>query len=134
MIPGSIIAVIAVVLFVLFLPFLVSLFATRTFAFIAFLASSASVTVLVAWAGAGAGAAGPAFTPPNPYEHIKYEIALWGFWLAAWVFAVAGIWRKRRNKNQLLGPIRSLYLTAFHDRLNEKERSYSDRRGRHNSN
>jgi hypothetical protein len=118
---GSIIAF----LLKLFLPFLMSLLGTRAFAFLAFLANAASMMTLLTWGLNGVGG-----WPANPSEDLKYEIVFWSFWLAAWVFALVGTWRKRSKKNQRLGPVRGLYLTAFRDRV--RELNYSDRRGRHN--
>jgi hypothetical protein len=117
--------IIAFVLLLLFLPFFVSLFGAKISAFLTFLASSASVLAFVGWILSGIAGAG---TDPS------YEIAFCIFWMSAWGFAVVGIWQKRRKKNQILGPVRNLYLTTFRDRLKSEEGAYIDRRGRHISN
>jgi uncharacterized membrane protein YccC len=116
-----------VVLLILFLPFLVSLLGTMTFAFMAFVGTSAAlVAALVSLT------AGLASGPPNPPEETRHAIMLYGSWLAAWVFAVVGICRKRRKRNQFLRPVRSLYLMAYRDRLRGKDRAYFDWEHRHN--
>jgi hypothetical protein len=77
--------VIGFTILILFVPFLVSLLGTMIFKVGAFVCSCAALVAAAMSATSG-------------------RLQIWVFWLAAWVFAAVGIWRKYRNRRATLAP------------------------------
>jgi|ERR1700734_444107 len=111
-------------LLLLFLPSIVSLLGTQPFKFLAFAVCCVELAANLRWAIPGL-----ASQPAIPAVEARHAIISWSLWLAAWVFALAGIWLKRHKRNPLLGPVRHLFKTASHERwrsrLRGKDRVYS---------
>lgn len=93
-------AVFLVFLFVIFLPFPVSLFGRLIFVFITLVCCCVTLLSIL-------------FVLTSQPGHPGYLTVLFGSWLAAWLFAVAGI-RSKRHHREIVRPtraVRDLYRT-----------------------
>jgi hypothetical protein len=108
---------VVVVLLLLFLPSIVSLLGTQPFKFLAFAVCCVGLVADLWWTIPGL-----ASQPGIPAVEARHAIISWSLWLAAWAFALAGIWRKRRKRNPLLGPVRNLFKAASHERWRSRLR------------